>query len=165
MPITVIGQETFGPVTLGDISARGGHWWKRPNAALPFRIQHRRRSTGQLGYHPGDACHCAIEPLHGSACATITAERNATPAAVITQLMVLARFLPATLRTVARPEFIVRTIVICRLPNAELLKIRWAGTIRNHCFVISLTLEAYHGCYSHVRRSAAGVGQTGEKHS
>src|SRR4029078_4746197 len=94
MPITVIGQETFGPVTLGDISARGGHWWKPPNAGCRSAFSDRRRSTGQLGYRPSNACHCAIEPLRGSACATITA--NATPAAVSTQLMVLARYRVST---------------------------------------------------------------------
>jgi len=46
---------------------------------------------------------CAVDPLHGSACATITAKRNAMAAAVIAQLIILARVLPARLRTLACP--------------------------------------------------------------
>jgi len=43
---------------------------------------------------------CAVDPL---ACATITAKRNAMAAAVIAQLIILARVLPARLRTLACP--------------------------------------------------------------
>jgi len=96
-------------VTLGDISARGGPWWKRPNAICRSAFSTEEGQQARLATIRAMLATCCVvvEPLHGSACATITAKRNAMAAAVITQLMVLACFLPARLRTLAYPVFML----------------------------------------------------------
>src|SRR5690242_7205406 len=53
----VIRQETFGPVTLGNISARGGHSWKRPNGICRSAFSTEEGQQARLATHPGNACH------------------------------------------------------------------------------------------------------------
>jgi len=71
--------------------------------AAPHSVQKKVNRPDWLPIRAMLATCCAVEALHGSACATITAKRNAMAAAVIAQLIILARVLPARLRTLACP--------------------------------------------------------------
>jgi|tagenome__1003787_1003787.scaffolds.fasta_scaffold20956171_4 hypothetical protein len=71
--------------------------------AVPHSAQKKLIMPGWLPIRAMLATCCAVEPLHGSECATITVRRNANAAAVTIQLLMLVRLLPAKLRRLACP--------------------------------------------------------------
>jgi hypothetical protein len=63
-------------------------------SAIPHSPQKKAMRPGWAPIRAMIATCCAVEPLHGSPCATITPKMKANAAAVTIQLSVLARILP-----------------------------------------------------------------------